>query len=90
MQEVNDGIAAMAIARVTGREVDRNLAVGRIALQVAFEKFAVDLDAFDGAGRRCSGRMAGGGSLGAKQTRATDASQQKHAGPGAGVHGSAV
>jgi hypothetical protein len=87
MQEVNDGIAAMAIARVTGREVDRNVAVGRIALQVAFEKFAVDLDAFDGARRGYGRRLAGGRALRAKKAQAATACKEKHGGPSEGFHG---
>ena len=38
MKEVNDGIAAVAIFRVTGREINRNVAVGRVALKIAFER----------------------------------------------------
>jgi hypothetical protein len=55
VQQVDDGIAAIPIAVVAWRQIDRNLGVGGLAQQVALERFAVNLDAFERAlqGHRC-------------------------------------
>jgi hypothetical protein len=42
MQRINHGVAAIRLAIVTGREVDEYIAVGRIAVEIALERFTVD------------------------------------------------
>ena len=67
MKEVNHGIAAIAVFRITGRKVDRNVAIGRVTLKVAFQEFAVDFNVFDRAHRnRRGGSLAGGRTLSSK------------------------
>ena len=63
VEEIDDGVAAMGIFSVTGREVDGDVAIGGVAFEVALEGFAVDLDVFDGAGKGGGGGWRGGGSL---------------------------
>jgi hypothetical protein len=87
MEEVNDGVAAMAISRVTLRKVDSNIAVGRVALKVAFEEFAVNFDVFEGArgGRR--GSFGSGRVLRAKQVRGAEVYSDKNPDQFEGFHG---
>ena len=47
MQQIHDGIAAGLIAGVARRQVDRDLAIGGVALEIAFERLAVHGDALD-------------------------------------------
>src|SRR5579883_2589758 len=60
MEEVDDGVATMRTFGVAGREIDGNGAVWRIALEIAFERFAADGDVFDAADRAA---WNGGGGL---------------------------
>ena len=87
MEEVNDGVAAMAISRVAGRKVDSNIAVGRVALKVAFEEFAMNFDVFDGArgGRR--GSLGSGRVLRAKQAQGAEVYSDKNPDQFEGFHG---
>ena len=47
VKEIHHRIAATRRRRITGRQIDRNVAIGRIAFEVALEGAAVHLDAFD-------------------------------------------
>jgi hypothetical protein len=77
----------MAISRVIGRKVDSNVAVGRVALKVAFEEFAVNFDAFDGGrgGRR--GSFGSGRVLRAKQAQGAEVYSDKNRDQFEGFHG---
>ncbi len=45
VQEINHGIVPVRVTEVARREVNRYVAVGRIAFEVPFEGFSVDLNA---------------------------------------------
>ncbi len=42
MQCVHHRISASDFSAITGRQINENIAVGRVALQIAFERFAVN------------------------------------------------
>jgi hypothetical protein len=46
VQHVNHRVSAILFGLVTGRQVDGNIAIRRIATEVALERFAVDFDPF--------------------------------------------
>ena len=52
MEEIDDGEAARLVAGIAGRQVDEDVAIGRIALEIALERFAVHDDFFDRARAR--------------------------------------
>ena len=72
MKEVNDGIAAVLIFRITGRKVHSNVAIGGVALKVAFEEFSVDSDVFDSTREGSTRSLVGGSALRAKQAPGAD------------------
>lgn len=61
MQRIDDGIAPCLACGIAGRKKDQHLAVHRIALQVAFEGFAVDVNVFNGG---CFGSWDNSGYIG--------------------------
>ena len=56
VQHVGDGIPLVRVCRITRREVDEDVAVGRVAFKISFQGFSVNLDALDGAFLRSCGR----------------------------------
>ena len=49
MKEVNDGIATVAVHRITGWKIDRYVAVGGVLFQIVLERFAMKFDVLDRA-----------------------------------------
>ncbi len=49
MQQVDDRVAIVRMTLVAGRQIDRDVAIRRVALQISFERFPVHLDALDRA-----------------------------------------
>ena len=45
MQQVHHRITPVALGLITGRQIDRNIAIRRLSRQIPFERFAVNLDA---------------------------------------------
>ena len=52
MKEVEHRVAPRGVFRVTGRQIHDHRAIGRIAFEIAFERAAVDGEAFERAFRR--------------------------------------
>ena len=47
MKEINDGIAAAAVHRITGWKINRYVAVGGVLFQIVLERFAMKFDVLD-------------------------------------------
>ena len=62
MQRVDDGIAALLIFLVAGRQEDDDVAIDGIAFEIAFERRAVDLDVLH-RDRLCAGDDVGNDGL---------------------------
>lgn len=45
MQQVHHRVTPVALRLVTGRQIDRHVAIRRLPRQISFERFAVNLDA---------------------------------------------
>ena len=54
VQRVDDGIAALLVFLVAGRQKDDDIAIDGIAFEIAFERRPVDLDVLDRDGL-CAG-----------------------------------
>lgn len=64
VEHIDDGVAALGVLGVAGRQVDGDVAGGGIADEVAFEAAAVDAEALGGSG----GRVGGEGQRGEEQS----------------------